>query len=196
MAVQTGWMLIHARSVEIIGSAALTCPFGQRLKESRSLRDAHVQILLLSLGPHVAPCITTSSHLRWPSSVDVSCWIARLRFQEYRSDTCPSTIDHQPCRALGRVLQTTSLGNPPAHNCVTIIFRLWKNRSSRTDQSLDYLSTMAHYHDPSSHPESNRNHLPSLEEVLQRRTLAPVDLFSFYIYMRDQQRSVDYLDFW
>jgi len=29
-----------------------------------------------------------------------------------------------------------------------------------------------------------------------RRTLAPVDLFSFYIYMRDQQRSVDYLDFW
>ena len=26
--------------------------------------------------------------------------------------------------------------------------------------------------------------------------MAPVDLFSFYIYMRDQQRSVDYLDFW
>ena len=42
----------------------------------------------------------------------------------------------------------------------------------------------------------NRNRLPTLNEVLQRRTLAPVDLFSFYIYMRDQQRSVDYLDFW
>ncbi|KAL2820199.1 RGS domain-containing protein [Aspergillus cavernicola] len=41
-----------------------------------------------------------------------------------------------------------------------------------------------------------RNRLPSLFEVLSRRTLAPVDLFSFYIYMRDQQRSVDYLDFW
>lgn len=41
-----------------------------------------------------------------------------------------------------------------------------------------------------------RNRLPTLFEVLSRRTLAPVDLFSFYIYMRDQQRSVDYLDFW
>ncbi len=43
---------------------------------------------------------------------------------------------------------------------------------------------------------NNRNRLPTLNEVLMRRTLAPVDLFSFYIYMRDQQRSVDYLDFW
>ncbi|KAL9618464.1 MAG: hypothetical protein Q9160_006842 [Pyrenula sp. 1 TL-2023] len=33
-----------------------------------------------------------------------------------------------------------------------------------------------------------RNRLPTLLEVLGRRTLAPVDLFSFYIYMRDQQR--------
>ncbi|ERF75345.1 hypothetical protein EPUS_00138 [Endocarpon pusillum Z07020] len=41
-----------------------------------------------------------------------------------------------------------------------------------------------------------RNRLPTLLEVLGRRTLAPTDLFSFYIYMRDQQRSVDYLDFW
>jgi hypothetical protein len=44
--------------------------------------------------------------------------------------------------------------------------------------------------------EPARNRLPSLLEVLGRRTTAPVDLFSFYIYMRDQQRSVDYLDFW
>ncbi|KAI1138168.1 regulator of G protein signaling superfamily [Hypoxylon sp. FL0543] len=41
-----------------------------------------------------------------------------------------------------------------------------------------------------------RNRLPTLFEVLCRRTQPPVDLFSFYIYMRDQQRSVDYLDFW
>ncbi|KJX94601.1 rgs domain protein [Zymoseptoria brevis] len=41
-----------------------------------------------------------------------------------------------------------------------------------------------------------RMRLPNLWEVLSRRTLAPVDLFSFYIYMRDVQRSVDYLDFW
>ncbi|KAK2768545.1 Bud site selection protein, Revert to axial protein 1 [Arachnomyces sp. PD_36] len=51
--------------------------------------------------------------------------------------------------------------------------------------------------DQSSFPDmEQRNRLPTLLEVLSRRTLAPVDLFSFYIYMRDQQRSVDYLDFW
>ncbi|KAL8694607.1 MAG: hypothetical protein Q9218_000789 [Villophora microphyllina] len=44
--------------------------------------------------------------------------------------------------------------------------------------------------------EAQRNHLPSLYEVLARKTAAPVDLYCFYIYMRDQQRSVDYLDFW
>ncbi|EON67105.1 hypothetical protein W97_06358 [Coniosporium apollinis CBS 100218] len=49
---------------------------------------------------------------------------------------------------------------------------------------------------PSPVPDLNRDRLPTLFEVLSRRTTAPVDLFSFYIYMRDQQRSVDYLDFW
>ncbi|EHA26681.1 hypothetical protein ASPNIDRAFT_35896 [Aspergillus niger ATCC 1015] len=49
---------------------------------------------------------------------------------------------------------------------------------------------------PSLSSLEQRNRLPTLFEVLSRRTLAPVDLFSFYIYMRDQQRSVDYLDFW
>lgn len=44
--------------------------------------------------------------------------------------------------------------------------------------------------------EAQRNRLPTLFEVLSRETKAPVDLFNFYIYMRDQQRSVDYLDFW
>lgn len=54
-------------------------------------------------------------------------------------------------------------------------------------------------HDHASHSSQAdlaRNRLPTLFEVLSRRTLPPVDLFSFYIYMRDQQRSVDYLDFW
>ncbi|KAF2006563.1 regulator of G protein signaling superfamily [Amniculicola lignicola CBS 123094] len=45
-------------------------------------------------------------------------------------------------------------------------------------------------------PDTNRNRFPTLFEVLSRKTVAPLDLFSFYIYMRDQQRSVDYLDFW
>ncbi|KAI1825663.1 putative RGS domain protein [Xylaria intraflava] len=49
---------------------------------------------------------------------------------------------------------------------------------------------------PSPTPDVQRNRLPTLFEVLSRRTHPPVDLFSFYIYMRDQQRSVDYLDFW
>lgn len=49
---------------------------------------------------------------------------------------------------------------------------------------------------PSPQPDLDRNRLPTLFEVLSRRTLPPVDLFSFYIYMRDQQKSVDYLDFW
>ncbi|ORY79556.1 RGS domain-containing protein [Protomyces lactucae-debilis] len=40
----------------------------------------------------------------------------------------------------------------------------------------------------------DKQRLPTLIEVLARRTQAPVDLYSFYIYMRDQQRSVDYLD--
>jgi len=44
--------------------------------------------------------------------------------------------------------------------------------------------------------DRHEDRLPTLIEVLNRRTLPPVDLYSFYIYMRDQQRSVDYLDFW
>ena len=55
---------------------------------------------------------------------------------------------------------------------------------------------MAHDQSSSPQPDVHRNRLPTLFEVLSRRTLPPVDLFSFYIYMRDQQRSVDYLDFW
>ncbi|KAJ9616615.1 Bud site selection protein, Revert to axial protein 1 [Cladophialophora chaetospira] len=56
---------------------------------------------------------------------------------------------------------------------------------------------MAHQHHGGRDEDIEvRNRLPTLMEVLGRRTLAPVDLFSFYIYMRDQQRSVDYLDFW
>jgi len=47
-----------------------------------------------------------------------------------------------------------------------------------------------------SYADVPRNRLPNLWEVLSRGTKAPVDLYSFYIYMRDQQRSVDYLDFW
>ncbi|BFZ64070.1 Bud site selection protein, Revert to axial protein 1 [Saitoella coloradoensis] len=42
---------------------------------------------------------------------------------------------------------------------------------------------------------AGKTRLPTLGEVLHRQSAPPVDLFSFYLYMRDQQRSVDYLDF-
>jgi hypothetical protein len=57
------------------------------------------------------------------------------------------------------------------------------------------LATMAS-RTPTPDSMGSRDRLPNLFEVLSRRTTAPVDLFSFYIYMRDVQRSVDYLDFW
>lgn len=39
--------------------------------------------------------------------------------------------------------------------------------------------------------QDRNQRLPSLEELLSRRSQAPVDLFNFYIYMRDTARSVD-----
>jgi len=55
---------------------------------------------------------------------------------------------------------------------------------------------MSHLPEHHDHDIQDRNRFPTLFEVLSRKTVAPLDLFSFYIYMRDQQRSVDYLDFW
>jgi hypothetical protein len=55
---------------------------------------------------------------------------------------------------------------------------------------------MSHSHSPDGLDGQTRNRFPTLFEVLSRKTVAPLDLFSFYIYMRDSQRSVDYLDFW
>lgn len=37
---------------------------------------------------------------------------------------------------------------------------------------------------------------PTLFEILNKNTQAPVDLWSFYEFMRDEQRSINYLDFW
>lgn len=43
---------------------------------------------------------------------------------------------------------------------------------------------------------SSEDRFPTLHEVLYRQTKQPVDLWSFYCYMRDSQRLIDYLDFW
>lgn len=40
------------------------------------------------------------------------------------------------------------------------------------------------------------NRWPTLFEILNKKTQPPVDLWSFYVYMRDTQKSIDYLDFW
>ncbi len=45
-------------------------------------------------------------------------------------------------------------------------------------------------------PDMNVQNAPGASQHHVKHDLPPVDLFSFYIYMRDQQRSVDYLDFW
>lgn len=41
-----------------------------------------------------------------------------------------------------------------------------------------------------------RNRLPTLFEVLNLRTQAPVDLWCFYVFMREEYRGIEYLDFW
>lgn len=48
---------------------------------------------------------------------------------------------------------------------------------------------------PTSKPRGKAR-FPTLMGVLARETTKPYGLFEFYLYMRDQVRSVDYLDFW
>jgi sarcosine oxidase delta subunit len=37
---------------------------------------------------------------------------------------------------------------------------------------------------------------PTLFEILNKKTQSPLDLWSFYVFMRDEENSIDYLDFW
>lgn len=49
----------------------------------------------------------------------------------------------------------------------------------------------------SNHPsDAQRTRLPTLFEVLNLRTQAPVDLWCFYVFMREDYRGIEYLDFW
>ncbi|GBB85676.1 hypothetical protein RclHR1_12160001 [Rhizophagus clarus] len=41
-----------------------------------------------------------------------------------------------------------------------------------------------------------RDRLPTLQEVLSRKTAPPVCLFNFYLYMRDRENNSEYLDFY
>lgn len=40
------------------------------------------------------------------------------------------------------------------------------------------------------------NRLPTLGEILANKTKLPVDLYTFYLFMKDVEGKVDYLDFW
>lgn len=48
--------------------------------------------------------------------------------------------------------------------------------------------------------EANRtvdlNRLPTLGEILSNKTKSPVDLYTFYLFMKEVEGKVDYLDFW
>lgn len=52
------------------------------------------------------------------------------------------------------------------------------------------------YGEEKSTTSTTLNRWPTLFEILNKKTLPPVDLWSFYVYMRDTQKSIDYLDFW
>lgn len=40
------------------------------------------------------------------------------------------------------------------------------------------------------------NRLPTLGEILSNKTKSPVDLYTFYLFMKEIENKVDYLDFW
>src|ERR1051325_11099780 len=46
------------------------------------------------------------------------------------------------------------------------------------------------------YPSNKRNRLPTLKEVLLRKTAPPVCLFNFYLHMRDREHASEYLDFY
>ncbi|CAG8749774.1 1897_t:CDS:2 [Gigaspora margarita] len=47
-----------------------------------------------------------------------------------------------------------------------------------------------------TYPAYDRNKLPTLHEVLSRKTAPPVCLYNFYLYMRDREHASEYLDFY
>ncbi|CAG8708799.1 15880_t:CDS:2, partial [Cetraspora pellucida] len=46
------------------------------------------------------------------------------------------------------------------------------------------------------YPTYDRDKLPTLQEVLSRKTAPPVCLYNFYLYMRDREQASEYLDFY
>jgi len=82
----------------------------------------------------------------------------------------------------------TLLPNSNINNLLT------ETHSIPSSFGLDGSNNYSQQYNNQTKPHLNR--LPTLYEVLNRKTDSPVDLWSFYIFMRDYQNSVDYLDFW
>lgn len=57
-----------------------------------------------------------------------------------------------------------------------------------------YLSNLSNLNLTNNHTELGR--LPTLGEILSNKTKAPINLYTFYLYMKYVENNVDYLDFW
>lgn len=57
-----------------------------------------------------------------------------------------------------------------------------------------YLSNLNNLNQPNNAVTLNR--LPTLGEILSNKTKSPVDLYNFYLFMKEIEGKVDYLDFW
>lgn len=58
----------------------------------------------------------------------------------------------------------------------------------------NYLSNLNNLNQTNQSIELNR--LPTLGEILSNKTKSPVDLFTFYKFMKEIENKVEYLDFW
>lgn len=58
----------------------------------------------------------------------------------------------------------------------------------------NYLSNLNNLNGTNQHISLNR--LPTLGEILSDRTKSPVDIFTFYQFMKEIENRVEYLDFW
>jgi hypothetical protein len=64
--------------------------------------------------------------------------------------------------------------------------RTTDNTNSENDQRLAN----------ATYPAYKRDRLPTLQEVLSRKTAPPVCLYNFYLYIRDREKISEYLDFY
>lgn len=57
-----------------------------------------------------------------------------------------------------------------------------------------YINNLSHLND--THVQLQLDRLPTLGEILSNKTKSPVDLMTFYQFMRDVEHQVNYIDFW